>query len=96
MVAALADQLSATLARLLDEADRGRTPMAWTLARVTMNPHKDEAAPTDLRPSTVMVLTYRLWAKKHAAALNSGLASWKPSGLSGRLWGQLSAGPLAA
>lgn len=39
----------------------------------------------DRRPLTVLPVTYRLWAKRHAAALTQWLMLWKLCGLSGAL-----------
>ena len=71
------------LVRLLQAADDGRFPTFWRHSRVTLIPKGDDSPPGERRPLTVMAVTYRLWAKKHAESLNAWLLSWKPAGLSG-------------
>eukprot|EP00959_Pyramimonas_sp_CCMP1952_P298265 6238917-Pyramimonas_sp.AAC.1 len=73
------------LAMLLNEADRGRLPSFWRHARVTLIPKGPDSPPGDRRPLTVMAITYRLWAKRHPASLNTWLMSWKPPGLAGAM-----------
>ena len=50
---------------------------------VAMLPKDGTAAPDDRRPLTIMSITYRMWAKRHARHINDWLATWKPQGLSG-------------
>ncbi len=71
------------LASLLDRADLGHLPTFWRHSRVTLIPKGEDALPGDRRPITIMAVTYRIWAKRHAAALNEWLVTWAPSGLSG-------------
>ena len=71
------------LARLLNCADRGQFPLFWKHARVTLIPKGEDSPPDDRRPITIMALTYRVWARRHAVLLNEWMATWKPTGLSG-------------
>ena len=71
------------LAQLLTAADQGRLPHFWSMARVTLIPKGPDAPPDERRPLTVLPVTYRLWTRRHTAALTTWLMAWKPAGLVG-------------
>ena len=73
------------LATLLNCADNGQLPAFWRHARVTLIPKGEDSPPDERRPITIMSITYRLWARRHAAHLNEWMATWKPAGLSGAM-----------
>ena len=73
------------LCLLLNLADERKTPTAWCSARVTLIPKPGEAI--ERRPLTILGVTYRLWARRHAARLQKWLLQVRPRGLSGAVPG---------
>ena len=73
------------LTKLNDWADVGVVPSGWSQARACFIPKSADAPPNDLRPITVLSILYRLWARRHSAAINLWLASWAPPGLMGAM-----------
>ena len=67
---------------VLSCSDKGCTLSFWKRARVTLIPKDDDSPPSDRRPITVLSVTYRVWAKRHASHLNLWLSTWEPHGLS--------------
>ena len=70
-------------ADLLNAADRGVVPSFWSFARVTLIPKGPGSDADDCRAITILAVSYRLWAKRHARHLTHWLNSWKPAGLTG-------------
>ena len=78
------DSLDA-LCSLFDLADCGQTPSCWAQARTTLIPKSADSPPGDLRPITVLSITYRIWGRRHASRVNSWMETWAAEGLLGAL-----------
>ena len=52
---------------------------------MSLIPKSADSPPGDLRPITILSITYRIWARRHAASLNKWFAQWADEGLLGAM-----------
>ena len=77
----LSDDALAALTSLLNAADDGLVPKSWSEARLVLIPKPE--SPNEKRPLTILNISYRIWAKRHASHLNAWIDSWAHPGLVG-------------
>ena len=66
-----------------DVDDKGELLYAWSIARVPLIPKGPDSPADGRQPLTMMLVIFRLWAKRWAEHYISWMVRWAPPGLFG-------------